>query len=94
MNRILQRVKGAIIWIKIALINDRWRVPQVSWKFGIPTICNFSLIKTWNLLFSYTLAYFLPVYIVFSVYKKTPTAQWLTIRAAMNTKISMFEAKI
>ena len=37
-------VKGTVMQIEKALINDLLRVPEVSWKFGIPTIYNFALI--------------------------------------------------
>ena len=45
-------VKGTVMQIEKALINDLLRVPEVSWKFGIPTIYNFALIYLWILLFS------------------------------------------
>ena len=53
-----------------ALINDRLSVSKVSWKFRVPTIYNFAVIYSWNLLFSLKVAYFLTVSIVFSVYKQ------------------------
>ena len=53
-----------------ALINDRLSVSKVSWKFRVPTVYNFAVIYSWNLLFSLKVAYFLTVSIVFSVYKQ------------------------
>ena len=40
-------------------------------------VLNFSVIYPWNLLFSWKVAYFLTVSIVFSVYKQNFTAQQL-----------------
>ena len=37
-------VKGAVMEIEKALINDRLRISKVSWKFHIPTISNFAVI--------------------------------------------------
>ena len=37
-------IKGAVMQIEKALINDRLRVSKVSWKFCIPTIYNFAVI--------------------------------------------------
>ena len=62
--------KGRVMQIKKALINDRLRVSNVSWKFCIPTFYNFAVIYPWNLLFSLKIAYFLTVSIAFSVYKQ------------------------
>ena len=45
-------IKGTVMQIKKALINDRLHVSNVSWKFHIPTIYNFAVIYPWNLLFS------------------------------------------
>ena len=56
-------LKYTIMQIERALINDRLRVSEVSWKFHIPTI--------------YKLAYLLTVSIVFSVYKQNFTVQQL-----------------
>ena len=44
-------IKGTVMQIKKALINDHLPVPRVSWKFCIPAICNFAVICPWNLLF-------------------------------------------
>ena len=63
--------------IEKALINDRLRVSNISWKFRIPTLYNFAVVYPWNMPFSLKIAYFLTVSIVFSVYKKNFTAQWL-----------------
>ena len=49
--------------IEEALINDRLRVSEVSWKFHIPTI------------YKPKVSYFLTVSIVFSVYRQNFTAQ-------------------
>ena len=53
------------------------RVSKVPWKFHIPTIYNFAAIYPWNLLFSWKVAYFLTISIVFSVHKQNFTAQKL-----------------
>ena len=44
--------KGTVMQIEQALINDRSRVSEVSWKFRIPIIYNFAVIYHWNLVFS------------------------------------------
>ena len=44
-------------------------------KFCIPTIYNFAVIYPWNFSFSWKAAYFLTVYIVFSVYKQDSVVQ-------------------
>ena len=49
---IVNLIKGTVIQIEKALINDRLRVSKVSWKFYIPTIYNFAVIYPWNLVFS------------------------------------------
>ena len=59
--------------IEETLINDHFRVSKVSWKFRIPTIFNFAVIHSWNLL--QKVLYFLTVSIVFSVYKQNSEAQ-------------------
>ena len=69
-----------------ALINHFLRVSEVSWKFHIPTIKIFVLIYLWNLLFSWKVAYFLTVSIVFSVYKLNN----FKTRTAMNAEISVY----
>ena len=61
--------------IEKTLIKDRLRVREVSWKIRIPTIYNFAVIYQWNWLFSWKVAYFLTVSIVFSIYKQNFTAQ-------------------
>ena len=68
-------VKGTVMQIEKALLNDRLRVLKVSWKFLIPTIYNFAVICPWNLLFTLKVVYFLTVSIVFSVYKQNFTPQ-------------------
>ena len=68
-------LKGTVMQIEKAPINDRLRVSKVSWKFRIPTIYNSAVIYLWNLLFSKKVTYFLVVSIVFSVYKQNFTAQ-------------------
>ena len=55
--------------IEKTLINDRFRVWKVFWKFRILTIYNFAVIYPWNMLFSQKVAYFLTVSIAFSIYK-------------------------
>ena len=44
-------IKGAVMRIEKALINDRLRVSKVSWKFRIPTISNFAVIYPWKLIY-------------------------------------------
>ena len=61
--------------IEKALINDRFRVLKVSWKFRIATIYNYAVIYPWNLQFSWKVAYFLTISIVFSVYRQNFTFQ-------------------
>ena len=61
--------------IEKAKINDRLHVSWVSSKFCILTICPFSVIYPWNLLFFKKVAYFLTVSIVFFIYKQNVTAQ-------------------
>ena len=63
-------LKVQVMQIVKALINDRLRVSKVSWKFRIPTICNFAVIYSWNLLLSWKVAYFLIVSIVFCLQTK------------------------
>ena len=72
------------------LINDRLRVPKISWKFRIPTIYNVAIISPWNLLFSLKVAYFLTVSIAFSFFNKNSRFNNLKTRTAMNAQISMF----
>ena len=62
-------IKGTVMQIEKALTNDLLRVSKVSWKFRIATIYNFVVICPWNSLFSWKVAYFLTVSIVFSVHK-------------------------
>ena len=69
-----------------ALINHFLRVSEISWKFHISTIKIFALIYLWSLLFSWKVAYFLTVSIVFSVYKLNN----FKTRTAMNAEISVF----
>ena len=45
-------VKGTIMQIEKAMINDRLRVSKLSEKFRIPTIDNFTVIYPGDLLFS------------------------------------------
>ena len=61
--------------IEKALINYRLSVSKVSWNFRIPTIENFVVIYPWSLLFSWKVANFLTVFIVFSACKQNFTAQ-------------------
>ena len=78
-------IKGTIMQIEKALINDCLCVSKVSWKFHIPTIDNFAVIYPWNLLFSLKEAYFLTVSI-----SKTLRLNNLKTRTAMNAKMSVF----
>ena len=43
-------IKGTVLQIEWALINDGLSASKVSWKFHIPTIYNFAVIQPWNLL--------------------------------------------
>ena len=79
-------MKGTVMQIEKELINDRLRVSKVSWKFCIPTIYNFAIMYSWNLLFSSKVAYF-------STWKQNFTAQQLKTRTAMNAK-RLLEMKI
>ena len=45
-------VNGTVMQIEKAPINDRLGVSEVSWKFHIPTIYNFTVIYPGSLLFS------------------------------------------
>ena len=68
-------IKGTVILVVKALINDRLRVSKIFWKFRIPNIYNLAVIFPWSFQFFYKGAYFLTVSIVFSVYKENFTAQ-------------------
>ena len=61
--------------IEDALINYRLSVSKVSWKFLIPAIYHLAVIYPRIFLFSYKVAYFLTISIVFSVYKQNFAAQ-------------------
>ena len=74
---LFEKVKVTVMQTEKALINDRLRVLEVSWKFRISIIYNFVVIYPWNLLFSQIVAYFLIVSIVFYVHKQNFTAQEL-----------------
>ena len=74
---LFEKVKVKVMQTEKALINDRLRVLEVSWKFRISIIYNFVVIYPWNLLFSQIVAYFLIVSIVFYVHKQNFTAQEL-----------------
>ena len=43
-NMLLLRLKGTVMQIEKALMNDRLRVSKEPWKFGIPTIYDFAVI--------------------------------------------------
>ena len=45
-------IKGTVMQIEKALVNDRLRVSKVSCKFYIPIIYNFAVMNVGNLLFS------------------------------------------
>ena len=68
-------IKGAVMQIEKALINNRLRVSKVFWKFCFPTVYNFAIIYPVNLLFSPKVDYFLIVSIIFSVDKQKFMAQ-------------------
>ena len=86
LKEIIHLLKGAVMLIEKALINDRLRVSKVSWNFRIPNNCDFAVIYPWNLLFSLKVAYFLTVSIAFSVVNKTLRLNNLKT----NAKISVF----
>ena len=71
----IHKLKGTVMQIEEALINDPLRVLKVSWKFRNSNVYNFAAIYSWNLLFSLKIAYFLTVYIVFPVYQQNFMAQ-------------------
>ena len=68
-------IKGTVMQIEKALINDRLRVSKVSWKFRIPTIYSLAVIYPWNFPFLKKVPYFLTVSIAFSAYQQTFTVQ-------------------
>ena len=68
---LLAYTEGTAMQIEKALTIDRLHVSKVSWKFYMPTIYNFVVICPWNLLFSYKIAYFLIILIVFLVFVET-----------------------
>ena len=47
-----QTIKGTVLQIEKALINDLLRISNVSWKFHILDIYKFAIIYPRNLLFS------------------------------------------
>ena len=61
--------------IQKALMNERFRVSEVSLKFRIVTIYTFVVIYLWNVLVSWKVLNVFTVSIVFSVYKQDFTAQ-------------------
>ena len=61
--------------IEKVLINDRLLVSKVSLQFRIPTVYNFAVIIREICNFLKNAAYFLTVFIVFSVYKQNFTAK-------------------
>ena len=79
-------IKGTVMPIEKALINDRLRVSKVSWKFRIPTIYHFVVIYQRN----FKLAYFLTVFMSFLFINKTLQLNNFKNRTAMNSKISVF----
>ena len=54
--------------IEKGLINDCLHASKVSWNIRIPTIYNFEVIYSRNILFSWNVTYFLTTSIAFSVY--------------------------
>ena len=48
----LKNVKGTVMQIEKALMNDPLPVSKVSWKFLIAAVYNFPVIYSWNLQFS------------------------------------------
>ena len=67
------RFKGLVMQIEKVPINDRLRVSKVSLKFHVPTVYNFGITYLSNLFFSFKVACFLTVSIVFSVHKQNFT---------------------
>ena len=66
----MKSLKGTVKQNEKALLNDRLRVSNVSWKFRIPTIYNFQL---FNLPVKFAIflksdPHFNSFYIVFSLY--------------------------
>ena len=49
----LTLLEGTVMQIEKVLINDRLLVSKLPWKFLIPTIHIFTVIYSWNLLFSF-----------------------------------------
>ena len=45
-------IKGTVMQIEKAPINDYLRVSNISWKFRIAIIVNYAVIYPWNLLFT------------------------------------------
>ena len=45
-------IKGTVMQIEKAMINDCLSVSKVPWEFRIPTVYNFAVIYPWNLVFS------------------------------------------
>ena len=72
--------------IKKALINDRLRISKVSWKFSIPTTYSFTVIYSWNFLFSKKVAYFLTVFLFIN---KSLRLNNLKTKITKNAKISV-----
>ena len=89
-NKMTSYIKGTVMQITKALINDRLRILKVSWKFPIPTTDNFTVFYPWNLLFSQKVAYLLTVVIVFLFINKTLRLNSLKNRIAMNVKTLVF----
>ena len=83
-------LKGTVMQIGKALINDRSRVSKVAGKFHIPTIYNFAVIYLWKLLFFLKVVNFLIVSIVIYICKQNVLDELLKVRTVMNTKIFEF----
>ena len=67
--------KGTVMQIEKALIMTAYMFQKYSESFAFQLFIIFAVIYSWNLLFSYKVAYFLTVSIVFFVYKENVTAQ-------------------
>ena len=81
-------VKGSVMQIEKALINDRLRVSGVSWKFCVPTIYNFANFLKFAIFLKSSLPF--KVLSFFMFINKTLQLNNLKSRIAMNVKISVF----
>ena len=83
-------VKGTVMQIEIALINDRLRLSKVSWKICVKTIYKFVVIYPWNLLFSLKSSLLFNSFLCSLFINKTLRLNNFKTRTVMNAKISIF----